>query len=48
MRRQLQGLKWQRASQLKKTAPCAYDGEYELEDIYAGVPVIIGAKGVRK
>ena len=35
---------------LKKTLPCAayLDGEYGVENIYAGVPVIIGSKGVEK
>ena len=35
---------------LKKQLPClAYlNGEYEAKDIYAGVPVIIGSKGVEK
>tara|TARA_B100001057_G_scaffold294996_1_gene295110 strand:- start:1321 stop:1746 length:426 start_codon:yes stop_codon:yes gene_type:complete len=35
---------------LKKQLPCAVylNGEYGVEDIYAGVPVIIGAKGVEK
>ena len=30
--------------------PCAafLNGEYGVEDIYAGVPVIIGSKGVEK
>ena len=35
---------------LKKQLPCAayLDGEYGTKDIYAGVPVIIGANGVEK
>jgi malate dehydrogenase len=35
---------------LKKQLPCAVylDGEYGAKDIYAGVPVIIGSKGVEK
>ena len=35
---------------LKKTLPCAtyLDGEYGVKNIYAGVPVIIGNKGVEK
>ena len=35
---------------LKKELPCAayLNGEYGIKDIYAGVPVIIGAKGVEK
>ena len=35
---------------LKKQLPCAayLDGEYGTKDIYAGVPVIIGSKGVEK
>ena len=35
---------------LKKQLPCAayLDGEYGVKDIYAGVPVIIGSKGVEK
>ena len=35
---------------LKKQLPCAahLNGEYEVKDIYAGVPVIIGANGVEK
>ena len=35
---------------LKKTLPCAayLDGEYGVKDLYVGVPVIIGNKGVEK
>ena len=35
---------------LKKQLPCAVylNGEYNAKDIYAGVPVIIGSKGVEK
>ena len=35
---------------LKKQLPCAVylDGEYGAKEIYAGVPVIIGSKGVEK
>ena len=35
---------------LKKQLPCAVylNGEYETKGIYAGVPVIIGSKGVEK
>ena len=35
---------------LKKQLPCAVhlNGEYGTNDLYAGVPVIIGAKGVEK
>ena len=35
---------------LKKQLPCAayLDGEYGISNIYAGVPVIIGSKGVEK
>ena len=35
---------------LKKQLPCAVylNGEYGAKDIYAGVPVIIGAGGVEK
>ena len=35
---------------LKKQLPCAVylDGEYGAKDIYAGVPVIIGSRGVEK
>ena len=35
---------------LKKQLPCAVhlNGEYGVKDIYAGVPVIIGSKGVEK
>ena len=35
---------------LKKQLPCAVylDGEYGTKNIYAGVPVIIGAGGVEK
>ena len=34
----------------KKTAPCAayLNGEYGVKNLYAGVPVIIGNKGVEK
>ena len=35
---------------LKKQLPCAayLDGQYGMKEIYAGVPVIIGSKGVEK
>ena len=35
---------------LKKQLPCAVylSGEYGVQDIYAGVPVIIGKEGVEK
>ena len=35
---------------LKKQLPCAafLNGEYNTEGLYAGVPVIIGSKGVEK
>ena len=35
---------------LKKQLPCAVylNGEYNAKDIYAGVPVIIGSRGVEK
>ena len=35
---------------LKKTLPCAayLNGEYGVKNIYAGVPVIIGSKGIEK
>ena len=35
---------------LKKQLPCAayLNGEYGFNDIYAGVPVIIGSNGVEK
>ena len=35
---------------LKKQLPCAayLNGEYGIKDLYAGVPVIIGSKGVEK
>jgi len=35
---------------LKKTLPCAayLDGEYGVKNLYAGVPVVIGNKGVEK
>ena len=35
---------------IKKQLPCAayLDGQYGVSDIYAGVPVIIGSKGVEK
>jgi len=35
---------------LKKQLPCAVhlNGEYGAEDVYAGVPVIIGSGGVEK
>ncbi len=35
---------------LKKQLPCAVylNGEYKTKNIYAGVPVIIGKKGVEK
>ena len=35
---------------LKKTLPCAayLDGEYAVKNVYAGVPVVIGSKGVEK
>ena len=35
---------------LKKSLPCAayLNGEYGVEDLYVGVPVIIGKKGIEK
>ena len=35
---------------LKKQLPCAayLDGEYDTKGLYAGVPVIIGSRGVEK
>ncbi len=35
---------------LKKTLPCAayLNGEYGIKDLYAGVPVVIGKKGIEK
>ena len=35
---------------LKKTLPCAayLDGEYGIKNLYVGVPVVIGSKGVEK
>ena len=35
---------------LKKQLPCAVylNGEYDTKNLYAGVPVIIGSKGVEK
>ena len=35
---------------LKKQLPCAayLNGEYGIKDLYAGVPVIIGQRGVEK
>jgi len=35
---------------LKKTLPCAafLNGEYGVKNVYAGVPVVIGSKGVEK
>ena len=35
---------------LKKTLPCAayLNGEYGIKNIYAGVPVVIGNKGIEK
>ena len=35
---------------LKKQLPCAayLDGHYGMKEVYAGVPVIIGSKGVEK
>ena len=35
---------------LKKQLPCAayLDGEYNIKGLYAGVPVIIGSRGVEK
>ena len=35
---------------LKKQLPCAVylNGEYNTKEIYAGVPAIIGSKGVEK
>ena len=35
---------------LKKQLPCAafLDGEYNIKNLYAGVPVIIGSRGVEK
>ena len=38
------------STDLKKKLPCAVhlNGEYGANDIYAGVPVIIGSNGVEK
>ena len=35
---------------LKKTLPCAayLNGQYGVKNLYAGVPVVIGEKGVEK
>ena len=35
---------------LKRTLPCAayLNGEYGVKNIYAGVPVVIGNKGIEK
>ena len=35
---------------MKKTLPCAayLNGEYGVKNVYAGVPVTIGSKGVEK
>ena len=35
---------------LKKTLPCAVylNGEYGVKNLYAGVPVVIGGKGIEK
>ena len=35
---------------LKKTLPCAafLSGQYGIKNLYAGVPVVIGEKGVEK
>ena len=35
---------------LKKTLPCAayLNGQYGVKTLYAGVPVVIGDKGVEK
>ena len=35
---------------LKKTLPCAayLNGQYGVKNLYAGVPVVIGDKGVEK
>ena len=37
-------------SRLKKQLPCAayLDGDYDVKDLYAGVPVIIGKQGIEK
>ena len=34
----------------KKTLPCAafLNGEYGIKDLYVGVPVVIGSKGIEK
>ena len=34
----------------KKVLPCAayLDGEYDIKDLYVGVPVIIGSGGIEK
>ena len=34
----------------KRVLPCAawLDGEYGMRDLYVGVPVVIGAKGVER
>ena len=35
---------------MKKTLPCAahLNGEYGIQDLYVGVPVIIGSNGIEK
>ena len=37
-------------SDKKRVLPCAawLNGEYGIKDLYVGVPVVIGAKGVEK
>ena len=48
---QLQELKWLKVIlKIKKQLPCAayLDGEYGTQGLYAGVPVIIGSRGVEK
>ena len=51
MHLQPQELKWRKLlKRFKKQLPCAayLNGEYDTKDLYAGVPVIIGSKGVEK
>ena len=52
MRRPRRRSRWPRAicKDKKRVLPCAayLNGEYGVKDLYVGVPVVIGAKGVER
>lgn len=51
MRRRPPSSKWSiRSSETKKILPCAayLQGEYGMKDVYLGVPVVLGRKGIQR